>query len=91
MTTPKLKKNSRVQLRVFTVDRVDGTFTERQIFETRAAALDLLGMSQMTSGMLMDRPQEGGVAEGDNTYAVLIPWHRISEVDILAYPETECG
>ena len=91
MTTPELKKNSRVQLRVFTVDRVDGAFTERQIYTTRDKAMAHLVTAAQQSGLLLDRPQEGGVMDGDNFYAVLIPWHRISEVDILAYPETECG
>ena len=87
MATPKPKKNSRVQLRVFTVDKVDGTFTERQLYETRADAMSHLISALGHSGLLLDRPQEGGVEEGDDSYAVLIPWYRIREVDILGYTE----
>ena len=85
MAKTKPKKNSRVQLRVF-VTRQD-TFVDRQIFATREKALSYLDMAVQTHGLLLDRPKEGGA--GDDTYAVLIPWHHIHEVDILGYVEDE--
>ena len=90
MATPKPKKDNRVQLRVFTAK--DGQFTERQVFKSRLTALAYLTMATGSpGGLLLNHPHEGGVEAGDRDYAVLIPWHRIYEVDIIRYVEEEGG
>ena len=85
MAKTKKAQSNRVQLRVFVAGR--DTFINRQIFATREKALSYLDMAVQTHGLFLDRPQEGGVAEGDMKYAVLIPWHHIHEVDIIGYVE----
>ena len=83
MAKTKKAQSNRVQLRVFVAGR--DTFINRQIFATREKALSYLDMAVQTHGLLLDRPQEGGVEEGDTNYAVLTPWYRIREVDITGY------
>ena len=88
MAVSKPKKNNRVQLRVFVIGQ--DTFLERQIFETRGAALLYLSTASGNhGGLILSRPKEGGVEQGDSTYALLIPWHLIREVDIIGYQEDQ--
>ena len=82
--TKKAPSNS-VQLRVFVAGQA--TFIERQVFDSREVALAYLSTAALMHGLLLNRPQEGGVTEGDMNYAVLIPWHHIHEVDIIRHVE----
>ena len=91
MAKTKKAQSNRVQLRAFVAGQ--DTFIERQVFDSREAALAYLSAAARTHGLLLNRPQEGGVTEGDDSYVMWLPWRLISGVDIIGYAEKEdrCG
>lgn len=73
-----------VQLRVFTKDGEE--YAERQVFDSRSHAISYLTNALSTAGLLLTNPHEGR-EDGEDPYAVLFPWHRVDEVDIIPYYE----